>query len=671
MAVMQMRKVCICALKKERKPVLEKIQQFGMMEINESVGEEEGFSRMDVSVARAAFERNAAIAENALQILGEYCPEKKGMFSSLEGKKCLDKSNFDRIVEQKDDIISQANRIIQLQKDVQSVKADCVKLNGQLDAVIPWLNMDVPAMTTGTLRTSFLYGSIPESLTQEQLYEKIQQNGNFPEAGDVRVFYSDKNQTCVAAFCMKKDRDSFEEALRSIGFSKPSLVMRSVPQKSREKWLARLKEYSDTIEATKNEITDMAQCRENLQVISDYFRMRAEKYKILGTLNQSKHAFFITGYIPAEVEEKFRECLTKQFTILIETEKVNEDEEAPVVLKNNGFAAPVESIVESFGLPKKGEIDPSAIMAFFYYMLFGIMLSDAAYGFIIFIACFILIKKFPKMEESLNKSLHMFMYCGISTMIWGVLFGGYFGDIVTVVASSFFGKTIVIKPLWFAPIDDPMKLLLYSMGIGIIHMFLGLGIKAYMLLKEKRVKDCICDVVFWYMFLIGLILMLIPTDIFASLAQTIVVFPAWLKLLSKVLTIAGALGIVLMSGRRKKNNWPLRLALGAYDLYNVTGWLSDILSYSRLLALGLATGVIASVVNLMGSMFGTGVLGTILFIVVFIVGHTLNIAINVLGAYVHTNRLQYVEFFGKFYEGGGKPFNPFKINTKYIQIKRV
>ena len=122
-------------------------------------------------------------------------------------------------------------------------------------------------------------------------------------------------------------------------------------------------------------------------------------------------------------------------------------------------------------------------------------------------------------------------------------------------------------------------------------------------------------------------------------------------------------------GRRKGGRWGIRLALGAYDLYNVTGWLSDLLSYSRLLALGLATGVIASVVNQMGSMFGNSVFGVLLFLAVFVVGHTFNLAINLLGAYVHTCRLQYVEFFGKFYEGGGKAFAPFALNTKYVDLK--
>ncbi|MBQ1366773.1 MAG: V-type ATP synthase subunit I, partial [Firmicutes bacterium] len=124
----------------------------------------------------------------------------------------------------------------------------------------------------------------------------------------------------------------------------------------------------------------------------------------------------------------------------------------------------------------------------------------------------------------------------------------------------------------------------------------------------------------------------------------------------------------LMSGRTNKN-WGVRVALGAYDLYGITSWLSDILSYSRLLALGLATGVIANVINMMASYGGGGVVGAIIFIVVFIFGHLLNLGINALGAYVHTNRLQYVEFFSKFYDAGGKKFNPFKTVTKYVQVK--
>ena len=365
--------------------------------------------------------------------------------------------------------------------------------------------------------------------------------------------------------------------------------------------------------------------------------------------------------------------LEVNFVLIIGVEELQEEEEGPVLLSNNGFSESMEGILASYGLPHKGELDPTTIMSFFYVFFFGLMLSDAAYGLIITIACFIAVKKFPRMEQSLKKSIKMFMYCGISTVIWGILFGGYFGDAIDVVARTFFGVSVpeggLVKALWFVPLNDPMRMLIYSMAFGLVHLFTGLGIKGYMLLKDKKYLDFFCDIVLWYVFLIGLLLLLIPSNIFASIAQLDTgVFPPAVAGTGKVLAIVGVVGLVLMSGRSSKNV-VLRLALGAYDVYNVTGWLSDVLSYSRLLALGLATGVIASVVNQMGSMLGGGILGAVLFIVVFIVGHTLNLAINLLGAYVHTNRLQFVEFFGKFYEGGGKAFNPFKASTKYVDVK--
>ena len=296
------------------------------------------------------------------------------------------------------------------------------------------------------------------------------------------------------------------------------------------------------------------------------------------------------------------------------------------------------------------------------------MLSDAAYGAIVSIVCGTLILKFPRMGKGMKTSIQLFFWCGISTLFWGVMFGGYFGDVINVVSKTFFGHEVGIPALWFVPLDEPMRLLIYSMLFGVIHLFVGLGLKGYMCIRDKKYMDFFCDVVLWFMLLCGLLIMLIPSELFGSIAQMTIVFPPVVNTLGKVLAIAGAVGILLMSGRDKKNVG-LRLALGAYDLYNISGWLSDVLSYSRLLALGLATGVIASVVNQMGSMGGKSVLGVILFIFAFIVGHTFNIAINLLGAYVHTNRLQFVEFFGKFYEGGGRAFNPFKENTKYADIK--
>ena len=213
-----------------------------------------------------------------------------------------------------------------------------------------------------------------------------------------------------------------------------------------------------------------------------------------------------------------------------------------------------------------------------------------------------------------------------------------------------------------------MRLLLWCMLFGLIHLYAGLGIKGYEYLRDHDIVGFISDVVAWYLFVTGLVFILLPTDLFASIAGRTFTFPPFVAPIAKFAAIAGMLIILVMSGRGRKN-WGLRIALGAYDIYGVTSWLSDVLSYSRLLALGLATGVIASVVNMMASMFGGGVVGAVLFIVIFLLGHTLNIGINLLGAYVHTNRLQFVEFFGKFYEGGGKAFRPFRQNSKYVEIK--
>ena len=274
------------------------------------------------------------------------------------------------------------------------------------------------------------------------------------------------------------------------------------------------------------------------------------------------------------------------------------------------------------------------------------------------------------MAEGTMKMIQLFFFCGLSTTFWGIMYGGFFGDAIDVIAKTFFGYSGdgVVKALWFEPLADPMRLLIWCMLFGVIHLFVGLGIKGYEYLKAGDVVGFVSDIVSWYAFLMGLILMLVPSDLFASIAGQQFNLPAIVGPLSKVLTIAGLVIILLMSGRGRKN-WALRIALGAYDIYGVTGWLSDVLSYSRLLALGLATGVIGNVINMMASMFGGGVVGAILFIVIFVLGHTLNIGINALGAYVHTNRLQYVEFFGKFYEAGGRPFAPFQNANKYVEIK--
>lgn len=668
MAVLQMQRVSICALKKDRKAILERLQSLGIMEVSHLPAEEEAFERMDTAGARMGFEKKSHMADQALDVLEQYVPEKKSMFAGLEGKKLVNNAQFQRAVAAKEDILRTASEILACSKAVAEKKAAVLKAENQIESLHPWLALSVPMNYEGTKNTAMLIGTMAAGTTEEDVYMILARQLPEVEAVDVETVSSGQDGLYLAVFCLRENADAVEEVLRQAGLARPSQTAEEEPAVKVEELEEEIGKLNREIEEKENEIKAYAGQREELQYISDYFRIRAEKYQVLGTLPQSRRTFLISGYVPVKAVSLIRKTIEEKYDCVVDVDELKEDEEPPTILSNNAFSESVEGVLESYGLPHKGETDPTTIMSFFYVFFFGMMLSDAAYGAIIAVVCFAVLKKFPRMSASMHKSLKLFMFCGISTIVWGVLFGGYFGDVVDVVSRVFFGKEVSIPPLWFAPLNDPMKLLVFSMLFGVIHLFMGLGIKGYMELKDRQYLDFFCDVVLWYVFLIGLIMMLLPSEIFRSISQMDIVFSPFLQTLSKVLAIAGAVGILLMSGRSNKNP-VLRLALGAYDIYNITGWLSDVLSYSRLLALGLATGVIASVVNQMGSMLGKSVFGVILFVVVFIVGHAMNLAINLLGAYVHTNRLQFVEFFGKFYEGGGKPFEPFESDTKYVDIK--
>ena len=668
MAVLQMQRFSICALKKDRKAILEKLQALGLMEIDNSVIEDDSLQKMDTVESRQVFEKQAVMAEHALDVLQKYVPEKTSMLSSLEGKKQVNRWEYEKIVQNRDVMSKRARELVNLNKEISENNANVVKLENQIESLAPWMSLEVPMTYRGTRSTAFLVGTMSRAMTMEEIRTAVAEHAPDLDAYDVTILSADKDLTYLAVVCLRKDADKLEDALRASGFARPSQMVSKVPSELKKNLEEQIQQLNSKTKQIESQIAEYKDYRNDLRLFVDYYRIRAEKYQILGQIPQSKQTFFISGYVPEGAVPLLKEKIENAYNCTVDVEEIKEEEEPPVLLKNGKISSSVEGVLESYGLPHKGEVDPTQIMSVFYIVLFGMMLSDAAYGLLVSLVCFIALKKFPRMAEGLAKSIRLFMYCGISTLIWGILFGGYFGNVVDIVSEVYFGHKVVIPALWFVPLNNPMKLLIFSLGLGIVHLFFGLGIKGYSYIKNKDYMGFLCDVVFWYMLLVGLLLMLIPSDLFASIAQAKIVFPPFVNLLAKVLAIGGAVGLLLFAARDNKN-FGLRLALGAYELYNITGWLSDVLSYSRLLALGLATGVIASVVNQMGSMMGTSVLGVIGFIVVFIVGHTLNLAINLLGAYVHTNRLQFVEFFGKFYEGGGRPFNPFKQNTKYVDIK--
>ena len=680
MSVLPMKRISVIGMRKDRKAILELIQRSQAVEIDMApVEKNDGsvYSKIDVSASAQLFTKNADAAAKALEVLNTAAPEKTSLLSSFEGRKEISLEEYAENVKKRESIMRDVQDVLRLEKELIEAKTEIPRLETQIEALGPWLTLDVPLSYKGTKKTAVFIGTFPDEVNEEALTARIKENASDISGVDVNVISSSAEISSVMIVCMKQDANAVDNALRHMNFSRPP-VSDAVPSKQKEQYELEIRLCNEKITALNDELAVYAQKREEIKFIHDYYVMRADKYQVIGDLEQSKRTFVLSGYIPEAAAGSLEQKISSEYDACVEITDPDESEDVPVLLKNNGFAAPVEGVVESYSMPGKGELDPTMPVAIFYYFMFGMMLSDFAYGALMTIATAVILKKFRNMEPGLKRSMKMFCYCGIGTMFSGILFGSYFGDAPTVIAKEFFGVDFVIKPLYVDPITNSMKVLVFSFAIGIIHLFAGLLINMYQAIRQKRVADAIYDSLFWIFLVGGLILFGLTTDMVVNMFPgALTRLPDPVGKVGALLAIVGAVGILLTGGRESKN--PVkRLMKGAYALYGVTSYLSDILSYSRLLALGLATSVISTVFNSMGQMVSEGLfhsnifgalIGIILFLVIFLIGHALNMAINALGAYVHANRLQFVEFFGKFYSGGGRKFEPFAVKTKYFKFK--
>jgi V/A-type H+/Na+-transporting ATPase subunit I len=669
MAVLPMKKISIYGLKKNRKQILELIQRRGAIEITTQKADD-AFERMDTTSAKLRFESSIRSLQFSLETLDSLVKPEGGLLSSLNGRKEISLDEWNKIADNSADVLDTANHINSDAKKIADAKSDKIRYETQIESLKPWVNLDISMRARETDSSKIFIGTLPDDYTEERLKSELAKALPEVSAVECEIISHSTQMSCVFVICHAKFADQVESALRSIGLSYPAQPCKQSPAERIKILEERIKLCDEKVTKYENRIKDLASERQNILYTIDYFSMRSEKYEVLGEINQSAHVFIINGYIPTEDSEKLKNELEKDFPCYVELSQPQESDNPPVKLKNNKFSEPVESVIESYSLPGKGEMDPTSITSIFYYVLFGMMLSDAAYGLIMVIATAFVLLKFKNLETGMKNFMKLFFFCGISTTFWGFMFGSFFGDAIDVVATTFFGYSgpQLTPCLWFAPMDKPMKLLMFSFAIGIVHLFVGLACSAYQSIKSGHILDAVYDVLMWYLLIGGLILVLLSMKMFTEMTQLTFILPPICAKVGAIMAVIGALGVIAFGGRESKNP-AKRLLKGLYALYGVSSWLSDILSYSRLLALGLATGVIAQVFNKMGSMLGGGVVGAIVFILVFIIGQTLNIGINALGAYVHCNRLQFVEFFGKFYNGGGEKFNPFSAKTKYFKIK--
>lgn len=668
MAVVKMDRICVCALKKDRKRLMEYLQRQGTVEVSK-VKPDEWFSSMDTAASCALFEKGAKTAASAVEILNRYCPEKTSVLSFLNGRKVLSVEESEAFAERWSERMSAAERILSLEREIAQAQAEILKLEAAEEALVPWLALPVPLAFQGTSKVSGWVGSVQGERSEADLLRAMTQA--VPTLGPVHieVVHASKEMTSFYVMALRRDAQGVEAALAALGFTRPQNPSPRVPAEALERLKEKKRNAQARIDASTAEIKGFEPLREEFRLLEDYLRMRAEKYETLERLGQSRHALVLTGYVPHEDAAALEKRLTERFDCAVELSSAEDDPDMPIKLKNRPYAAATETVLENYNLPSSKEIDPSPVMSFFYYLMFGLMLSDAGYGFILAVACAVLPRLYPNMEESWRRTMRMYFWCGVSTVFWGVLFSSYFGDAVNVISATFFGREVSIPPLWFLPLDQPMRLLIFCLGIGILHLVSGYVMKARNLATHRQYLDILYDCFYPVGFMAGFLVVLMGSEMFYDMAGFALPLPDWLNQACLILSGVCALGIVLTGGRESRS-WGKRILKGLYATYNVVaGWLSDILSYSRLLALGLATGVIASVFNSLGTMAGGSVFGAVMFILVFLIGQALNMGINLLGAYVHSNRLAYVEFFGKFYEGTGRKFKPFGVHTKHYKFE--
>lgn len=409
-----------------------------------------------------------------------------------------------------------------------------------------------------------------------------------------------------------------------------------------------LNHYLDKRRNIEHRISNIGHYKEILQMHYEFLSNEALLESTKEKFVCSKYTVYLSGWIPTHLVSEFQSSIyqvTNGIAHFDVKEADKDGSDVPIKLKNNPLVEAFEPITMMYSQPRYNEIDPTPVFAPFYALFFGMMLADVGYGLIMGLGA-ALVLKLVNLKPNTQRFLRLFVILGATTALWGFIYG------------SFFGSLIPLTPIIDISKDFTMVLVM-SLILGIFHLFVGLGVKAYINFKEKSYGAIIYDTVFWY-FAIGGSAVLVSqlfTDYLASYNQIAVICMA-----------LGMIGIVLTSGRSAKT-LPGKFASGLYGLYGLTNYIGDVVSYSRLMALGLAGASISMAFNLMVEMVSaSGIFGVIAGILIFIVGHTFNLAINGLSSYVHSARLTYVEFFGKFFIGGGKRFESFRAKPTYINI---
>lgn len=644
MSIVKMSRLRIIAPQNIRRTLLRELTRLGCVEIGnpaEHLLDPEWSAIIHKHTENAESGRILSSLKNALETLDKYAPVKSSLLSPRR-QISEDIFNDKKYVNEASDVAEQLNVYA---RQIASTFSEEGRLAAKKASLIPWISMDVPFGQEFGTRFKVLFGVSPSASEPEQLIAEAETLGECV----LQLISSDREQHYYLMIVHRERMDEVMDALKPKGFSLS--ILKDVEGTAAAN-IVELDRQTQELLAEREtliaKVREFGGKRELLQQIIDVLNIESSREEVLNNLVATSQTIYLEGWIPSESEKSVAAVL-EQHGCAYEFAEPGEDDEPPVLLHNSELVKPYGMVTELYALPTyRSGLDPNPFMAPFFFIFFGLMMADIGYGILISLGGYYLYKK-ARPQGALGDLTKIAMQCGISTMFWGLMFGSFFGNLIPAFSEGMMGKLIPFDPLLFDPLSNPMPLFYLSLAFGVVQIFLGMGLNGYIMIKRGNVMDAVFDVGFWFMLLGGFGIAILNTQVGLTVSAL------------------GAVGILLTGGRANKSVVK-RLTGGLGSLYNITGYLSDVLSYSRLLALSLATAVIAQVMNTMGTLGGSTVFGWILFVLIFVVGHLFNIAINLLGTYVHTSRLQYIEFFGKFFESGGRKFTPLYNKTKYVEV---
>jgi V/A-type H+-transporting ATPase subunit I len=661
MGISPMAKVNILAHRSIQGNLLGRLQEMEVLHISDfqwgPEAEEDRTLAKNGKVTDEGLEARISGIQSALTYLSQF-EEKRGLISGiLSPKLLLSPEQYRRVLHDFDErpVLQQCR---DLERERNELLSEIGRVESLMDQLEPWLDLDLPLEgLVPTECTTTLLGQLPSNVLPE-LMEKVL---SITEACEAETVHQGKEGAYLVVLFHNAFREQLLDLLNRLGFEEIQFqYLKGTPRELFRGGVSRTREIREIIQTIDERSVGLVHHRQNLQILYDHLMDQLQREMVKSFFGQTSEIFVIGGWIPRRKLANFQGQLYEEFRELAIVEVEPKDGETPpIFLENLKVLRPYEVVTELYGMPNSREFDPSPFLAPFFFIFFGLCLTDAAYGIILTGASLFFLRRYRATLGRI-KMMWVLLFGGISTIFMGTITGGWFGNLAEYLPPFlYFLREGRDKLILFKPMDQVMIFILVAVILGFIQICFGLAIRLVRNIRDGNWVEALCSPLAW--------LILVNSIVFVLLGDK-GILPSFFKTIGFALTVLSSLTIVLFTDRTTPN--PLaRVAWGIYELYGITSYLGDVLSYLRLFALGLSTAIIATVVNLLGNMvLGWPYVGWVLSIPIFIIGHLFNIVINGLGAFVHTLRLQYVEFFPKFFQGGGRQFKPFKKNPRYTII---